>query len=737
MNKSKNDKQEQLILEILKMVGSSKNIKDVYHCATRMRFTLFDRNIVYLEEIKKINGIKGAIYANGELQIIIGQQVSVLTTLLKNKIIDQIEKPNNNLDGFELKKPIQINQNISIWRKFLKAVSGVFGPLIPFLIGVGLIMAFQQLLIRTGLATDPTKEGLVLGNDYNVFDLVLNVIAQTGFKLMGVVAIWSTVRYLGGKTPIAIALGLIMISPILPADGLKMFSIGQLDIYAKPFYSTILVFIIMGIIIAQCQKLMNNHFNPIANFILNPFLTLLIGGLLAFFVFGPIMGFVEKWMLDAFNWFMTLPFGIGTMIVGLTWQPLVVLGVHNILFFAAVTDLTTNGNPSIFLAAAFAAAWAQLGATIGVALRAKKTIDKSTAISAALPGIISGPTESVIYAVNLPKVVPFITGVIAGGIGGWLVGMLGLTLDNLAGLGGIVGFLAYTDDLWQALVIDLGSFALGIIITFIIYSEQKTEKQLVNKITKLLNKNQFLSGDIDYKVQELYKLIKSFKWKFWNKKSKADLIEFVIQNKKELISLDPSLSIIIDKIINQGDANLFSTKKVIQNIKSDRQQKLVNIHIELKKIEKDLKIIQPETKIQANTLAKKQNIEYKLNKIFTKQEEKNANLFTKGQKLILTENLFKVEKGNDLIKQSKENDSKYLNKEKELQEKLQLNKLKLENNNQQLKDKLDVFYKQISKCIIKIEKIKNNDLSTFEENYQLAIYQTLIKKETFVMNKGK
>lgn len=439
---SKTSKEQSTVEEILVFVGGAQNISDVYHCATRMRLTLVDQTSANLEALKKIPIIKGALYANGELQLIIGQEVSKITTALKEALKNQSVSAET--INFAI-KPTTVTYNLSIGKRLLKSVSAIFGPLIPFLIGVGLIMAIQQLLFRVGAIAIPGDDS-VLGVDYNLFDYILNVVASTGFKMMGVIAMWSTVRYLGGKTPTALAVALIMISPVLIADGVQMFKIGSWEINVGPYYSTMLVFIVMGVIIAYGQKTMEKFLHPIANFILNPLVIILVGGLLAFFIMGPIMGVIENAMLVAFNWFMTIPFGIGTMIVGLTWQPLVVLGVHNILFFAAVTAINA-GESSLFLAAAFAAAWAQMGATIAVALKSKKNIDKYAAVAAAVPGIISGPTESCIYAVNLPNKKPFITGVIAGAIGGWLIGIFNVSLDNLAGLGGIVGFLAYTDDL--------------------------------------------------------------------------------------------------------------------------------------------------------------------------------------------------------------------------------------------------------------------------------------------------
>ncbi len=623
---SKEEKNKILIESIFNNVGGVENIKDVYHCATRMRLTLFNSKISDLKEIKKIEKIKGALWSNGELQLIIGQEVSKITKLLKEKLT---LLKNSNIE-FKVDKKENLT-NFSLGRKVIKAISAIFGPLIPFLVGVGLIMAFQQLLLRTGLGNDPNLENSILGQDYNVFDVILDVIANSGFKMMGVIAIWSTVRYLNGKTPIAIALGLIMITPIIPQEGIELFKIGQWDISIKPFYSTILVFIVMGIIIAYFQKLIEKYFNPVANFILNPFLILLLGGLLAFFIMGPIMGILENLLLSIFNWFMNWPIGLGALIVGLTWQPLVVLGVHNILFFAAIADLQ-KGNSSLFLAAAFAAAWAQMGATIAVGLKSKKTIDKSACFAAALPGIISGPTESCIYGVNLPKGLPFITGTLAGAVGGWMIGIFQVKLDNLAGLGGIVGFLAYSNSLAQAILIDLFSFGLGIVITYFLWKEEKSEKTLALKTTKSFCKKEFLNQDTDFEARKLI-----FHLKKINQESISDLelINLVKTKKTQLIGVSLELEKKLDNFIDQLENKQynFNDKKniilLLKNIKSNRQIKLISLYNNLLITIKKLHHINPYTNKINKLITKKDNLQYKLNKLTILEEKNQATLFDK------------------------------------------------------------------------------------------------------------
>lgn len=61
--------------QILKGMGGSKNIKKVWHCATRMRFNVFDKTEVNKSALEKIDGVIQVIFSNDQWQIVIGTQV--------------------------------------------------------------------------------------------------------------------------------------------------------------------------------------------------------------------------------------------------------------------------------------------------------------------------------------------------------------------------------------------------------------------------------------------------------------------------------------------------------------------------------------------------------------------------------------------------------------------------------------------------------------------------------------
>lgn len=65
----------QLAEAILKEVGGKGNIKELFHCVTRLRFYLKDRSVIDAERIKKLDGVLGVQFQTEQLQIIIGNDV--------------------------------------------------------------------------------------------------------------------------------------------------------------------------------------------------------------------------------------------------------------------------------------------------------------------------------------------------------------------------------------------------------------------------------------------------------------------------------------------------------------------------------------------------------------------------------------------------------------------------------------------------------------------------------------
>ena len=68
-------KYENLATDIIKNVGGEKNINQLTHCVTRLRFNLYDESIANDEKLKNLDGVVTVLHTAGQYQIVIGNHV--------------------------------------------------------------------------------------------------------------------------------------------------------------------------------------------------------------------------------------------------------------------------------------------------------------------------------------------------------------------------------------------------------------------------------------------------------------------------------------------------------------------------------------------------------------------------------------------------------------------------------------------------------------------------------------
>lgn len=147
---------QELAAYIVKAVGGSENIVSVTHCATRLRFALKDKSIPPTEEIKKQQGVLGVAVGGGQYQVIIGSTVPKVFAEVQ-KIAVPAASAESDSGETEKKKPMDA---------VLEFTAAIFSPILPALIGAGLINALLSLAVLFGMSTDTTLYTLisVIGN---------------------------------------------------------------------------------------------------------------------------------------------------------------------------------------------------------------------------------------------------------------------------------------------------------------------------------------------------------------------------------------------------------------------------------------------------------------------------------------------------------------------------------------------------------------------------------------------
>lgn len=176
--------------DILEEVGGEANIVNVSHCMTRLRLTLKDESVVSDENVKAIKGVVGVMKKAGQYQIVIGNEVSkCYNEFLKlGKFGDQagsapaVKKGGN---------PVSL---------ILDAISGSMSPVIPAIIGAGMIQVLNIIL------------GWILPAENQTLQL-MGVIGNTAFYFLPVLVAYSAGRKFGGNPVLVTAVVAILIHP--------------------------------------------------------------------------------------------------------------------------------------------------------------------------------------------------------------------------------------------------------------------------------------------------------------------------------------------------------------------------------------------------------------------------------------------------------------------------------------------------------------------------------------------
>ena len=167
-------KYQELSDKIVGLVGGKANVQFFTHCVTRLRFNVKDESAVKKDEIEKLPGVLGSQWQNGQYQIIIGQAVNDAYRLICEKNGFAVEKSvDEKLDD---EKPAQKKGAKAVIDKIFDGISGSLTPLIPALIGCGMIKVILILMDMAGVPADSgTYQLLTFAGDAGFYFLPIMI----------------------------------------------------------------------------------------------------------------------------------------------------------------------------------------------------------------------------------------------------------------------------------------------------------------------------------------------------------------------------------------------------------------------------------------------------------------------------------------------------------------------------------------------------------------------------------
>lgn len=470
----------ELAKEVVKNVGGKENVISLTHCITRLRFKLKDESKASDDVLKNMSGVVTVMKSGGQYQVVIGNHVpevyaDVMPLLgLEEGNADQTEDTGGG----------------SLFNRAIDAISGIFQPILGIMAACGMVKGLNALFVALGLYPDTCGAYLIF-----------NAIGDGLFNFMPLFLGYTAAKKFNLKPMIGLVIGAIMCYPTvqnsaLSAGGEALYTLFAgtmfesavytdffgIPLIAMDYTGTVIPVIFVVYFASKCEKFFSKFVPDLVKFFFVPMLTLFVAIPVGFLLIGPLATFGSTIIAETVMGVRNFSPMLAGAIVGLTWQILVIFGLHWGFIPVYINNIMTNGYDNVMMPF-FACTFATSAVVLAIFFKTKNRQLKEMALPNFISGIF-GVTEPAIYGILLPLKKPFIISCIAGGIGGGFYGAFNFRKFMMGGMG-IFEFPAMIepDGSMGNLIVAVTGVVITMVIAFlatmILYKEQEAEKKTI------------------------------------------------------------------------------------------------------------------------------------------------------------------------------------------------------------------------------------------------------------------
>ena len=420
----------QLCTEILDAVGGSKNIKNVFHCITRLRIVPVNRDAVDMDKLSKVSGILKVVESSGQIQCVIGTTVPEVYEeflAMSGVAAGGAVEAEPATDDVPEKKP-------NIITRGLNTLASCVTPGLYAIVAGGMIKGIVSLLTAIGLVSSKSEVKEIFG---------------------------------------IMTAGILMYSTFLsPKEGITGYAFGPINIPAYNYKGSIFPVILSVWIFSIIFHLIDKHMPKNLRIVFSGALSFLISAPLFLGFAAPLGNWIAKGMTSGFAWLFTHagPFA-GALFCGII--PLTI--IFGIKGWSAVElqNLEVLGH-DYMLPNFFYSNLAVSGAVLAWALKQKPSEQRSAAISTGLVCIL-GITEPALYGIALPEKKPLYAAMAGGAIAGASAMLMGVVTYAFS-MPGITSIATYVDggnNFFKLLIVMAIAWISGFVISFVMNKKEQ------------------------------------------------------------------------------------------------------------------------------------------------------------------------------------------------------------------------------------------------------------------------
>ncbi|MFJ8664280.1 PTS transporter subunit EIIC [Streptomyces sp. NPDC093600] len=404
---STDDKNRAIAAAILPLVGGARNIDSVAHCMTRLRLGLRDRSLVQDQALRALPAVLGVV-EDDTYQIVLGPGTVARVTPEFEALVAAAAVPDLASRGAAIKAS-QRERNATPFKLFLRRIANIFVPLIPALIGCGIIAGLNGLLTNLGLLPAVTP--------------ALAAMASGFMALIAVFVGYNTAKEFGGTPILGGAVAAIIVFP----------GVAKIDAFGQtlsPGQGGVLGALGAAVLAVYVERWCRRWVPEALDVLVTPTLTVLVSGLVTLFGLMFVAGEVSTAIGDFADWLLAHAGAGAGFVLGGLFLPLVMLGLHQALIPIHTTLIEQQGFTVLLPILAMAGA-GQVGAAMAVYVKLPRNGSIRRTVRSALPAGLLGVGEPLIYGVSLPLGRPFVTACVGGAFGGGFVGLFNMLGDKV------------------------------------------------------------------------------------------------------------------------------------------------------------------------------------------------------------------------------------------------------------------------------------------------------------------
>ncbi|MGG6794428.1 UNVERIFIED_CONTAM: PTS beta-glucoside transporter subunit IIBCA [Streptococcus canis] len=445
---------------ILVAVGGEKNIQRVTHCVTRLRLVLKNDELVDDQIVKAIPNVIGVMRKNGQYQIILGNDVNnyYQAFLSLGHFDNQDEAHPSKAKG-------------TIIERLIETIAGVITPLIPALLGGGMLKVVGILLPMLGLASADSQTVAFI-----------NFFGDAAYYFMPVMIAYSAAARFKVTPVLAATVAGILLHPsfvAMVAEGKPLVLFGA-PVTPASYGSSVIPILIMVYLMQYIEKWVNCLVPSVMKSFLQPTLIILVSGFLALVVVGPLGVIIGQGLSNTMLAIYHVAPWLALAILGAIMPLVVMTGMH--WAFAPIFLAASVATPDVLiLPAMLASNLAQGAAAIAVAFKAKQKQTRQVALAAGISALLAGITEPALYGVTLKFKKPLYAAMISGGLVGAFIGFVNIASYTFV-VPSIIGLPQYINpaggaNFTNALIAASATIVLTFILTWFLGIDEECPEQ--------------------------------------------------------------------------------------------------------------------------------------------------------------------------------------------------------------------------------------------------------------------